>query len=94
MKRNVKLTIEKLKELRYELKLTQEQFAKRIGKSVSTVQSIECGRLAISAKFEIEVKLFLEHSEYFDLINKYLLKQKVPYEFKSTLVNVTKHTVL
>ena len=74
MKRNVKLTIEKLKELRYELKLTQEQFAKRIGKSVSTVQSIECGRLAISAKFEIEVKLFLEHSEYFDLINKYLLK--------------------
>ena len=94
MKRNVKLTIEKLKELRYELKLTQEQFAKRIGKSVSTVQSIECGRLAISAKFEIEVKLFLEHSEYFDLIEKYLLKQKVPYEFKSTLVNVTKHTVL
>ena len=74
MKRNVKLTIEKLKELRYELKLTQEQFAKRIGKSVSTVQSIECGRLAISTKFEIEVKLFLEHSEYFDLINKYLLK--------------------
>ena len=74
MKRNVKLTIEKLKELRYELKLTQEQFAKRIGKSVSTVQSVECGRLAISTKFEIEVKLFLEHSEYFDLINKYLLK--------------------
>ena len=74
MKRNVKLTIEKLKELRYELKLTQEQFAKRIGKSVSTVQSIECGRLAISTKFEIEVKLFLEHSEYFYLINKYLLK--------------------
>ena len=74
MKRNVKLTIEKLKELRYELKLTQEQFAKRIGKSVSTIQSIECGRLAISAKFEIEVKLFLEHSEYFDLIDKYLLK--------------------
>ena len=74
MKRNVKLTIEKLKELRYELKLTQEQFAKRIGKSVSTVQSIECGRLAISAKFEIEVKLFLEHAKYFDLIDKYLLK--------------------
>ena len=65
MKRNVKLTIEKLKELRCELKLTQAQFATKIGKS---------GRLAISAKFEIEVKLFLEHSEYFDLIEKYLLK--------------------
>lgn len=74
MKRNVKLTIEKLKELRYELKLTQEQFAKRIGKSVSTIQSIECGRLAISSRFEIEVKLFLEHAKYFDLIEKYLLK--------------------
>lgn len=74
MKRNVKLTIEKLKELRYELKLTQEQFATKIGKSVYTVQAIECGRLAISKKFEIEVKLFLEHSEYFDLIDKYLLK--------------------
>lgn len=74
MKRNVKLTIDKLKELRVELKLTQEQFAAKIGKSVYTVQAIECGRLAISAKFEIEVKLFLEHSEYFDLINKYLLK--------------------
>lgn len=74
MKRNVKLTIDKLKELRYELRLTQEQFAAKIGKSVYTVQAIECGRLAISAKFEIEVKLFLEHSEYFDLINKYLLK--------------------
>lgn len=74
MKRNVKLTIDKLKELRCELKLTQEQFAKRIGKSVYTVQAIECGRLAISKKFEIEVKLFLEHSEYFDLIDKYLLK--------------------
>lgn len=74
MKRNVKLTIDKLKELRCELKLTQEQFAAKIGKSVYTVQAIECGRLAISTKFEIEVKLFLEHSEYFDLINKYLLK--------------------
>lgn len=74
MKRNVKLTIEKLKELRCELKLTQEQFANKIGKSVYTVQAIECGRLTISQKFEIEVKLFLEHSEYFDLINKYLLK--------------------
>lgn len=74
MKRNVKLTIDKLKELRCELKLTQEQFANKIGKSVYTVQAIECGRLAISKKFEIEVKLFLEHSEYFDLINKYLLK--------------------
>lgn len=74
MKRNVKLTIEKLKELRYELKLTQEQFATKIGKSVYTVQAIECGRLAISNKFEIEVKLFLEHSENFDLIEKYLLK--------------------
>lgn len=74
MKRNVKLTIEKLKELRCELKLTQEQFANKIGKSVYTVQAIECGRLAISNKFEIEVKLFLEHSEYFDLIDKYLLK--------------------
>ena len=49
MKRNVKLTIEKLKELRCELKLTQAQFATKIGK-------------------------FLEHSEYFDLIEKYLLK--------------------
>lgn len=74
MKRNVKLTIDKLKELRCELKLTQEQFANKIGKSVYTVQAIECGRLAISTKFEIEVKLFLEHSEYFDLIDKYLLK--------------------
>jgi len=74
MKRNVKLTIEKLKELRYELRLTQEQFAAKIGKSVYTVQAIECGRLAISNKFEIEVKLFLEHSENFDLIKKYLLK--------------------
>lgn len=74
MKRNVKLTIDKLKTLRCELKLTQEQFANKIGKSVYTVQAIECGRLAISKKFEIEVKLFLEHSEYFDLINKYLLK--------------------
>lgn len=74
MKRNVKLTIDKLKELRVELKLTQEQFAAKIGKSVYTVQAIECGRLAISKKFEIEVKLFLEHSEYFDLIDKYLLK--------------------
>lgn len=74
MKRNVKLTIDKLKELRYELRLTQEQFAAKIGKSVYTVQAIECGRLAISKKFEIEVKLFLEHSEYFDLIDKYLLK--------------------
>jgi transcriptional regulator with XRE-family HTH domain len=74
MKRNVKLTIDKLKELRVELKLTQEQFAAKIGKSVYTVQAIECGRLAISTKFEIEVKLFLEHSEYFDLIDKYLLK--------------------
>lgn len=74
MKRNVKLTIDKLKELRYELRLTQEQFAAKIGKSVYTVQAIECGRLAISNKFEIEVKLFLEHSEYFDLIDKYLLK--------------------
>lgn len=74
MKRNVKLTIDKLKELRCELKLTQEQFANKIGKSVYTVQAIECGRLAISKKFEIEVKLFLEHSEYFDLIDKYLLK--------------------
>lgn len=74
MIRNVKLTIEKLKELRYELRLTQEQFATKIGKSVYTVQAIECGRLAISNKFEIEVKLFLEHSEYFDLIDKYLLK--------------------
>lgn len=74
MKRNVKLTIDKLKELRVELKLTQEQFAAKIGKSVYTVQAIECGRLAISTKFEIEVKLFLEHSEYFDLIEKYLLK--------------------
>jgi len=74
MKRNVKLTIEKLKELRYELRLTQEQFATKIGKSVYTIQAIECGRLAISKKFEIEVKLFLEHSEYFDLIDKYLLK--------------------
>lgn len=74
MKRNVKLTIDKLKELRVELKLTQEQFAAKIGKSVHTVQAIECGRLAISTKFEIEVKLFLEHSEYFDLIEKYLLK--------------------
>lgn len=74
MKRNVKLTIDKLKELRVELKLTQQQFAAKIGKSVYTVQAIECGRLAISKKFEIEVKLFLEHSEYFDLIEKYLLK--------------------
>lgn len=74
MKRNVKLTIDKLRELRYELKLTQEQFAAKIGKSVYTIQAIECGRLAISNKFEIEVKLFLEHSEYFDLIDKYLLK--------------------
>jgi len=74
MKRNVKLTIDKLKELRVELKLTQEQFAAKIGKSVYTVQAIECGRLAISNKFEIEVKLFLEHSENFDLIKKYLLK--------------------
>ena len=74
MKRNVKLTIDKLKELRCELKLTQEQFANKIGKSVYTVQAIECGRLAISTKFEIEVKLFLEHAEYFDLIDKYLLK--------------------
>lgn len=74
MKRNVKLTIDKLKELRCELKLTQEQFATKIGKSVYTVQAIECGRLAISKKFEIEVKLFLEHAEYFDLIDKYLLK--------------------
>lgn len=74
MKRNVKLTIDKLKELRYELRLTQEQFAAKIGKSVYTIQAIECGRLAISKKFEIEVKLFLEHSEYFDLIDKYLLK--------------------
>lgn len=74
MKRNVKLTIDKLTELRCELKLTQEQFANKIGKSVYTVQAIECGRLAISKKFEIEVKLFLEHSEYFDLIDKYLLK--------------------
>ena len=74
MKRNVKLTIDKLKELRCELKLTQEQFANKIGKSVYTVQAIECERLAISTKFEIEVKLFLEHSEYFDLIDKYLLK--------------------
>lgn len=74
MKRNVKLTIDKLKELRVELKLTQEQFAAKIDKSVYTVQAIECGRLAISTKFEIEVKLFLEHSEYFDLIDKYLLK--------------------
>lgn len=74
MKRNVKLTIEKLKELRCELKLTQEQFAAKIGKSVYTVQAIECGRLAISSKFEIEVKLFLEHAKYFDLLDKYLLK--------------------
>lgn len=74
MKRNVKLTIEKLKELRCELKLTQEQFANKIGYSVYTVQAIECGRLAISSKFEIEVKLFLEHAEYFDLLDKYLLK--------------------
>ena len=74
MKRNVKLTIEKLKELRCELKLTQEQFAAKIGKSVYTVQAIECGRLAISTKFEIEVKLFLEHAKYFYLIKKYLLK--------------------
>ena len=74
MKRNVKLSIEKLKELRCELKLTQEQFAAKIGKSVYTVQAIECGRLAISSKFEIEVKLFLEHAKYFDLIDKYLLK--------------------
>ena len=74
MKRNVKLTIDKLKTLRCELKLTQEQFAAKIGKSVYTVQAIECGRLAISKKFEIEVKLFLEHSENFDLIDKYLLK--------------------
>ena len=74
MKRNVKLTIDKLKELRCELKLTQEQFAAKIGKSVYTVQAIECGRLAISTKFEIEVKLFLEHAKYFDLIDKYLLK--------------------
>lgn len=74
MKRNVKLTIEKLKELRYELKLTQEQFAAKIGKSVYTIQAIECGRLAISSKIETEIKLFLEHAEYFDLIEKYLLK--------------------
>lgn len=74
MKRNVKLTIDKLRELRCELKLTQEQFAAKIGKSVYTVQAIECGRLAISSKFEIEVKLFLEHAKYFDLIEKYLLK--------------------
>lgn len=74
MKRNVKLTIDKLKELRYELRLTQEQFATKIGKSVYTIQAIECGRLAISNKFEIEVKLFLEHSERIDLIEKYLLK--------------------
>ena len=74
MKRNVKLTIDKLKELRCELKLTQEQFAAKIGKSVYTVQAIECGRLAISTKFEIEVKLFLEHAKYFYLIEKYLLK--------------------
>lgn len=74
MKRNVKLTIEKLKELRYELKLTQEQFANKIGYSVYTVQAIECGRLKISQKFETEVKLFLEHAEYFDLLDKYLLK--------------------
>lgn len=74
MKRNVKLTIEKLKELRCELKLTQEQFAAKIDKSVYTIQAIECGRLKISQKFETEVKLFLEHAEYFDLIEKYLLK--------------------
>lgn len=74
MKRNVKLTIDKLKELRCELKLTQEQFATKIGKSVYTVQAIECGRLAISKKFEIEVKLFLERNNRDDLIEKYLLK--------------------
>lgn len=74
MKRNVKLTIEKLKELRCELKLTQEQFAAKIDKSVYTIQAIECGRLKISQKFETEVKLFLEHAEYFDLLDKYLLK--------------------
>ena len=75
MKQNdVALTVKKLKEIRVILDLTQEELAFLIKKSVCTVQSIECGRLKISQKFETEIKLFLERNNRDDLIEKYLIK--------------------
>lgn len=65
------LTPEKLKMLRAELRLTQKQFAENIGKSVQTIQSIECGRLNISQKFEMAVKCYLRNIHRVDLLNNY-----------------------
>lgn len=65
------LTPEKLKMLRAELRMTQKQFAEKIGKSVQTIQSIECGRLQISQKFEFAVKIYLRNTSRVDLMNNY-----------------------
>lgn len=65
------LTPEKLKMLRAELRMTQKQFAEKIGKSVQTIQSIECGRLNISEKFEFAVKIYLRNIQRVDLLTNY-----------------------
>ena len=57
--------------LRVELRMTQKQFAEKIGKSVQTIQSIECGRLNISQKFEFAVKIYLQNIHRVDLLSNY-----------------------
>lgn len=62
------LNSELFKKIRVLLGLRQREFAAIIGKSVYTVQSIECGRLGVSKNNEIIIYDYLKKHGRNDII--------------------------
>lgn len=62
------LNSELFKKIRVLLGLRQHEFAEIIGRSVYTVQSIECGRLGVSKNNEIIIYDYLKKHGHNDII--------------------------
>ena len=66
------LSNEQVKRIRLFLDLTQEQFAEKLGVSVSTIKFIETNRMAVSARVATRIaKLFQPTEEYFQYLQNY-----------------------
>ena len=62
------LNSESFKKIRVLLRMRQQDFAEIIGRSVYTVQSIECGRLGVSKNNEIIIYDYLKKHGHNDII--------------------------